>query len=73
LTPHGISAKLLDAAEQGTFDLCISHEILDEAQHSLRTKVKRLSLGSHDGVRIVPPLQFLDFLSPEDALRSPQG
>jgi uncharacterized protein len=34
LTPYGVSAKLLDAAEQGTFDLCISHEILDEAQHS---------------------------------------
>jgi putative PIN family toxin of toxin-antitoxin system len=42
LTPHGVSAKLLDAAEQGTFDLCISHEILDEAQNSLRTKVKRI-------------------------------
>jgi uncharacterized protein len=135
LTPYGVSAKLLDAAEQGIFDLCISHEILDEAQHSLRTKVKGirryyaysddkialfieglaayaelisdlpqmrvvpldpkddvivatalqakadflvtgdrhlLSLGSHAGIQIVPPRQFLDFLSSEDALSSPE-
>jgi putative PIN family toxin of toxin-antitoxin system len=32
-----------------------------------------LSLGSHDGVRIVPPRQFLDFLSSEDALSPPEG
>jgi putative PIN family toxin of toxin-antitoxin system len=42
LTPHGISAKLLDAAEQAMFELCISREILDETRQSLRTKVKRI-------------------------------
>lgn len=126
LTPHGVSARLLDAAERAMFELCISREILDETRQSLKTKLKRirryyaypdekvdlfidglvadaemvsdlprirvvaldpkddvivatalqakadflvtgdrhlLSLGSHDGIRIVPPRQFLDLLS----------
>lgn len=126
LTPHGVSAKLLDAAEQQLFRLFISREILDETRHSLRTKMKRirryyaysddridlfieglvadaemvrdlpqirvvppdrtddvivatavkakadflvtgnrhlLSLGSHQGIRIVSPRHFLDLLS----------
>jgi putative PIN family toxin of toxin-antitoxin system len=42
LTPHGVSGKLLDAAEQAMFELCISREILDETRRSLRTKVRRI-------------------------------
>lgn len=125
LTPHGVSARLLDAAEQARFELCTSHEILEETRRSLTTKVRRirryyayaddkidlfieglsadsevvsdlpgiravpldpkddvivatavkakagfivtgdrhlLALGSHDGIRIVTPRQFLDLL-----------
>jgi putative PIN family toxin of toxin-antitoxin system len=42
LTPHGVSAKLLDAAEQAMFELCISREILSETRQSLKSKVKRI-------------------------------
>jgi putative PIN family toxin of toxin-antitoxin system len=42
LTPHGVSAKLLDAAEQESFELCTSPEILEETRRALTTKVRRI-------------------------------
>jgi uncharacterized protein len=42
LTPHGVSAKLLDAAEQESFEFCTSPEILEETRRALTTKVRRI-------------------------------
>lgn len=42
LTPHGTTGKVLDAAEAGTFVLCLSPPILAETGRSLRGKAKRL-------------------------------
>jgi putative PIN family toxin of toxin-antitoxin system len=42
LTPHGVSARLLNATEEQRFELCTSHEILEETRRSLTTKVRRI-------------------------------
>jgi uncharacterized protein len=42
LTPHGVSARLLDAAEEQRFGLCTSYEILEETRRSLTSKVERI-------------------------------
>jgi putative PIN family toxin of toxin-antitoxin system len=42
LTSHGVCAKLLDAAERESFELCTSHEILEETRRALMTKLRRI-------------------------------
>ena len=42
LTPHGVSAKLLDGAERKSLEFCASPEILEETRRALTTKVRRI-------------------------------
>jgi putative PIN family toxin of toxin-antitoxin system len=40
LTPKGLSGQVLDAAEDGAFALCLSHEIIAETAEKLLSKAK---------------------------------
>lgn len=75
LTPEGVAGQLLGKAKAGAFNLCLSREIIEElrsmviacglgarADYIVTRDKDLLSLGAHEGIRIVTPRQFLDLL-----------
>jgi predicted nucleic acid-binding protein len=54
-------------------DVIVATAVQGGSQFPRDRRPHLLSLGSHEGVRIVTPRQFVDWLVPEGALRSLEG